>query len=122
MSASTSSARAVPRSTVDGRGNAVIHYAVSHNRIGMVNQLIVHHADLNLPGEGGFTPLQVAIRDEHDPIAQMLIEADVDVDARNDGGATALHLACARGMRQVVRTLLEHGADPDPRRGWIFGA
>ena len=79
----------------------------------MIVPLIAGGADLDLAGEDGFTPLQVAILKTCDIIARMLINADVELNTQNDFGATALHIACARGNFEVVQNLLNHNANRD---------
>ena len=98
---------------VDNRGNAVIHHAVSRNRIDMIVPLINYGANLDLAGEDGFTPLQIAIHHDHNIIARMLIAAGVNLDTQNDRGSTALHIACAEGNVDVVENLLEYNANRD---------
>lgn len=71
-------------------------------------------ADINAFGRDGFTPLHLACRFGHEPVALWLIEqgADVTAVAHNPTRSQPIHAAAASGSGAIVRALLEAGADP----------
>ena len=75
---------------------------------------------LDLPGQGGWTPLHLAAYAGEVGTTRRLLEAGARsaVVARNREQNTALHAALAgKGDLQVVRLLIEAGARPDARAG-----
>lgn len=44
----------------DSHGTQPIHLAVSMGRVDMLRWLLMHGADVNAPGWGGATPMQIA--------------------------------------------------------------
>lgn len=92
-----------------------------------IELLIEHGALLELPEEGGVTPLMAAsglkwysidTRGKYVTEAQslaaveILLDAGADIAARDGFGLTALHGAAYRGWNDMVRYLVSRGADP----------
>lgn len=88
--------------------------------------LIQHGALLDLPNQGGITPIMTAAGMGHNGNAtrgrfktptdgvesiKLLATAGGNINAQNDAGQTALHAAAQKGWTEVVKVLLELGAD-----------
>ncbi|MGH8727582.1 MAG: ankyrin repeat domain-containing protein [Burkholderiales bacterium] len=66
--------------------------------------------DVNVKGEGGWTPLMVALQNRHEGLALLLLNCGADPLASDDGGYTPLHWGAFNGCKRVVGVLLEKGA------------
>jgi len=62
-------------------------------------------------GEGGYTPLMLAVANHAEPVVQALLKKGVDVNARNSGGVTALMIAAANSRADMVEILVRAGAN-----------
>lgn len=67
--------------------------------------------DLDAADAEGETALMHAVREGHDEIVEMLLEAGADPDHQNQRGETALHLAARHGRLASAQLLLRAGAD-----------
>src|SRR5690606_33282171 len=91
-----------------------------------MKRLIEHGALLELPEDGGVTPLMAAAGlksystdtrgrfvTESQALAavEMLLDAGADINARDGFGQTPLHGAAYRGWNETVRYLASRGAD-----------
>lgn len=56
----------------DKSGRAALHYAVEQSAIEVVKQLLDKGANVNIEGYYGITPLDVALDEGHDDIAELL--------------------------------------------------
>ncbi len=63
-------------------------------------------------GQGGWTPLHVAVIERQPEIARLLVDAGADIGARTEHGRTPLHVAL-RFAPEVAPVLLELGAVVD---------
>lgn len=63
----------------------------------------------------GFTPLFLAVQNDHITTAAILLEAKADVNAvsTSNRGASPIHLAASNGYISLMELLFKHGADPD---------
>ncbi len=86
-------------------GYAPLYYGIDKGNSDIVLLLLQHHADPNVVGRSGMTPLMIAAGGWADPIlVQALIQAGANVNAANDDGNTALHFATI-GFSRMPRTL-----------------
>lgn len=87
-----------------------IHRAVVDGDLRLVLSLIDTKAEsLNAPDENGRTPLNLAIKQGLDEIADSLIGLRADINLTDNENRSPLHHAAADGNLGIVRLLLEHG-------------
>lgn len=128
---------------IDVYGNTSLHYIVGDgpNKKEEIKLLIERKANLSITNSNGFTPLELAFKEEDicfmyifiekglvssDRINRFLIESNFTVDERliifllkycknfnikNNDEETLLHLACKANNRTLIRTLLKENID-----------
>jgi uncharacterized protein len=92
-------------------GMTALHWAVFHNQVEIVSELIAAKADVNARTQYDVTPLAVACEHGNGQIAGILLAAGADANAELPGGETALMTAARVGDPEVIRQLLAHGAE-----------
>ena len=97
----------------DGEGNTGLIIAITRSDERWTGYLLNSHADPNLAGKGGDTPLIAAARAGFDQAVEWLIALGAKVDATNRMGETPLIIAVQQRELPIVRQLLAAGADPD---------
>ncbi|KAL4756021.1 ankyrin repeat and protein kinase domain-containing protein [Aspergillus foveolatus] len=85
--------------------------AIKDSDMRTVEACLAEGVDIEKHDGNGDTPLGVAAKLGHAPIARRLLEARAQVNARSAGGKTALMLASYKGFEDVVQLLLQHNAD-----------
>ena len=93
-------------------GSTPLHYAVTTNRLEMVELLLSRGANVNATFRSGSTALHIAANRGFVPIAEVLIRKGALVDARDASGAAPIDEAAWRGYAEMVQFLIDHGADP----------
>ena len=68
----------------------------------LVDDLIAHGANVNIPDDSGWTPLHVVAAHDNLEMARKLLEYGADIGARDHQGATPLQLARTEAMRQLL--------------------
>ncbi|MEM6427059.1 MAG: glutaminase, partial [Cyanobacteria bacterium P01_D01_bin.128] len=68
-------ARGISMDAADYDGRTAIHLAASEGRLSIVEFLLANKVNLNVQDRWGFTPLDDAIRHQHDAVAAMLKKA-----------------------------------------------
>ena len=103
-------ALAVPLDSLDGKGSTALIHACGQGQMALVQLLLAHGAQVNLPAANGVTPLWAAISQGHEDILQALLEHRADA---NQAVAvfSPLILASRSGRVDMVGSLLESGAD-----------
>jgi ankyrin repeat protein len=79
-----------------------------------VRQLLLAGANVEERGwvdDNPYTPLQIAVLQNHTDVVQLLLEHGADVSATYGRGCTPLHEAACFGHAEVAKVLLENGAD-----------
>jgi len=88
-----------------------LHYAIKYRRTEIAAALINKGADLNIPGQYGFTPLHLAIVNGMIEIALALIKAGADLNIKNNFGTTPFHIAIIHKRTEIATTLINKRAD-----------
>lgn len=84
--------------------------AVEQGDTRILQMLIRAGMDVNLVGDGGWTPLMVAAFNGQEKAALVLIEAGATVNARDKSGYSPLHWAAMNGYALATQVLLAKGA------------
>jgi ankyrin repeat protein len=97
-------------------GYRTIHQcAINGDAVGVAAELAKFPDELNLPEDGGVTPLHLAAENCHTNVVVLLLEKGADLNIMADDKATPLHLASQQGCADVVAILLAKGADVNAR-------
>lgn len=86
-----------------------------------VDRLVQGGAGLDVPDEGGLTPLMCAVvMDRANPkMVKKLIELGANINQQDPNqGYTALHFAARDQQTDIAKILLEHGAQVDTIDAW----
>jgi len=89
-------------------------YAKSGNAALAAADLDAHPEDLNLPDDGGLTPLHLAVLHCHTNVVALLLKDGADVNRKGKDNETPLHLAAQEGCIDAASMLLEKGANVNP--------
>ena len=109
----------------DKGGMGPLHRASQRGHAKIVQMLLDHNADINLPDLDhletitdvgspvikGWTPLHLASEEGHVKISELLIQHGADVCSPRNDGWTPLHSASASGHVKIAELLIQHGAD-----------
>ena len=90
-----------------------LHEAVYNNDIELIKIRLENGADINQLGLGWYegTALHLAVRDDQQEIAVLLLERGAAVDVRDHNDYTPLHNAAWNGNLAMVKLLFDAGAD-----------
>ena len=88
-----------------------IFQAARDGDIGRIEELLANGADVNPQRIFSMTPLNYAVRFDHELVALRLIAAGIDVNQDNYDGTTPLHWAARRGHERIAIRLIEADAD-----------
>ncbi len=111
---------------VDKNGNTPLWFAILKPNLLLINILLAHHADPNLPDAKGRTLLHRLSYVEFsgwghdgpagvDRLLQLLLNNGAMVSAKDRDGRTPLHFALADGRYTLARILLDNGADANAK-------
>jgi hypothetical protein len=97
----------------DGNGGHSLHRTCNEGWLDSAVLLLDHKADVNLQGDGGFTPLFCALNPAHgDETALLLLERGADVHIKTETeGFDALYCAFLARDRPMTFVVLCYGAD-----------
>ena len=94
---------------------------VAHDgKLGEVERLISHGANVNAAINDGFTVLHCAVQNGHVDVAALLLDNDADIEARSKEGVTPLNTAAFSSQFSCVALLLDHGAKIDAVNNYGF--
>ncbi|KAF4893349.1 Ankyrin-1 [Colletotrichum fructicola] len=101
----------------DEEGNTAFTLAVSQDHLDITKALLESFSSSNskatkLQGKSK-NALNIAARNNHEKVAQLLLDHGWDISDKDEGGLTALHHAAAAGGVELIKLLLEKGADPN---------
>lgn len=94
-----------------------LHFAVRHHREDIVFLYLIEF-NLQLPAklneiepETGLTPLQIALNERQESIANTLVQHNCDINSPDENGKTLLHKAIEDGDSYAAIFLIKQGAD-----------
>jgi cytochrome c len=90
-------------------------YAQNGDAVAVAADLATNFSDLNLPDDGGLTPLHLAAAHCHTNVVVLLLNKGASINRKGMGGATPLHLAAQEGCVDCIIVLLERGAKINAR-------
>lgn len=81
----------------------------------IVQILLAHHADPNIPGIHGSRPLNIAtmFSDDREEVPRLLLDHGAQVNAPGQEGQAAIHIAVAANFVNILRLFVERGAAID---------
>lgn len=94
-------------------GRTALTEAANFHHLETVAFLLRHDVDINKPGTGGNTALNISLINNDAVLARKLILAGADTNIPNSLGHTPLMQAVQAGNDDLVILLLEHGADTE---------
>ncbi|KAH9052612.1 ankyrin repeat-containing domain protein [Lactarius vividus] len=98
---------------LDGGGSSPLHRASEDGHADIVQLLLDHNVDVDLPSKFHQTPLLVASCTGDVEISRLLIQHGANVNSRSSAGYTPLNVASHKGHLDVVRLLIDNGAGVD---------
>lgn len=106
----------VESKTKDEEKNTLLHIAMLYKSFSCFVVLISHDANVNAKDSDGFTPLHLAVTENHIHLMKnLLCNKNTNINAQTASGDTPLHYAVLLRRKEAVETLLEHGADRNIR-------
>ena len=88
-----------------------LHLAARARGVREVKRKVALRADINEQDKDGSTPLHLAIWNNHEAVARVLVETGAELNLQDRHGNTPLHIAAYVGDAQLVELLLVLGAD-----------
>ena len=102
----------------DNKENTLIHLAIEHNDLDLINFLIEKGVDVNTKNNEGKTPLHLAIeKNKSNEIIDFLIDK-ADFNIKDKNGNTKLHLAIIDNDINEIKFLIENGADVNTKNNY----
>ena len=102
---------------IGGVRKAALHLAASHDRLGVLQVLIDHGADIEVKSSpNGWTPIHEAVELRHLDIVKALVARHADVNIPYPNGMTPLYKAVYYENLVIASFLQEHGAAVDSDR------
>ena len=96
-------------------GFSPIQIAAGGPNTALLEVMLKHNGDPNLPGPDQVTPLMAAAQRNQPENIKLLLRYAAPVDARDSLGNTALHHAVRSYAKDSIAVLIEAGADPDAK-------
>ncbi|PKL43680.1 MAG: hypothetical protein CVV41_07870 [Candidatus Riflebacteria bacterium HGW-Riflebacteria-1] len=90
-----------------------LHNAIAANDIEILSSLLAEKKLMHEIDTAGLTPLLLAINNDNNAAARLLLEAGAELTQTDTRGNTPLHLAAQRNNREIARLLLDKKANPD---------
>lgn len=92
--------------TVNEKGQSLLHLAIFHNKVNVVEFLIEKGCDVSAADSFCETPLHYAAKKGYQNILIFLVQSGAKVDEKNSDGNTPLHLAVNNGHERCVKALI----------------
>ena len=93
----------------DNRKRTILHRAAATGHKGVVKGLLsIEFIDPNILEKDQCTPLGLALRDEKEDVAHILLEKDsVDVNKGDGSFGAPLHIAVSKNKIEIIKKLIE---------------
>jgi len=96
----------------DGNGDTTLTASAARGDANMVAALLRKGADVNAKGRNNWTALLLALQDQHEAVAGLLLaQPNLDVTPQTPEGATALMVAVWHQEENAVRAFLKRSMD-----------
>jgi ankyrin repeat protein len=95
----------------EAKKRAIIHIAAIEGDMGVMKGLIDKGANINVLDHEGYSPLVLALKEDHINIAKMLMDARANANIGGGIIGNALHLAAYKAEPWLVRDLIKRGGD-----------
>jgi ankyrin repeat protein len=121
MAAARALLAANPRPDVNQRtadGTSALHWAVYHDRVDLIEQLLAAGADVKVKNDYGATPMSEAAVVGNAKVLRALLKAGADVESPNSDGQTALMIIARTSNVDAARVLIGRGAKVNAREQW----
>jgi len=99
-------------------GTTPLHWAVYHNDVQAVDQLLAAGANVNAKNDYGSTPLSEAAVVGNVVVIKKLLKAGAEVESPNEDGQTALMVVARTSNLEAAKLLLDKGANVNAREKW----
>ena len=86
-----------------------MYIAAANGHTELVEVLLDHGADVNIPDNSGMLPMHAASEGGHAGAVKILLAAGATTDVHNDYGETPFHAAAEGGHSEIITMLLDHG-------------
>jgi len=102
--------------------NSALYGACERGDVKKVRQILEseRRESIDLPEHLGWTPLLIAVAQQHADIAELLLQRGSNPNVANFHGRTPLCFAARYGNQNLVDLLLRFGANADYRDGFFF--
>eukprot|EP00003_Mantamonas_plastica_P022278 TRINITY_DN3752_c1_g2_i1.p1 TRINITY_DN3752_c1_g2~~TRINITY_DN3752_c1_g2_i1.p1 ORF type:complete len:357 (+),score=113.29 TRINITY_DN3752_c1_g2_i1:824-1894(+) len=99
----------------DQNGETPLFVAVKRGHIDVVNRLVSHapRPDVNILDAGGDSALKMALWENREDIAEILVRSGAMINLSNSKGNSLLHLAAADGREAIIPFLVANGCTLD---------
>jgi len=97
-------------------GMTALHWAVWHDRVDAVRQLLGRGARANVENRYGIRPLMLACENGNGELVELLLAAGADANVAQPGGETPLMTASRTGSVRTVAALIQHKAEINARQ------
>jgi hypothetical protein len=99
-------------------GYTLLHHAALTGNVTLATFCLEEGENVDIRGGAkDHTAMQIAAREGHLPLVDLLLKWGANVNAMNNLGGSALHAAAFQGRLEVVKVLLKAGADKNLQNG-----
>eukprot|EP00300_Choanocystis_sp_HF-7_P026342 c29369_g1_i1.p1 GENE.c29369_g1_i1~~c29369_g1_i1.p1 ORF type:complete len:214 (+),score=50.89 c29369_g1_i1:3-644(+) len=97
---------------LDEDEHTAAHTAANNGKIDVLEILIEHGANLDIPNHDGWTPVYSAVMDGDETVLELLLKSGAGVNMLDEDGWTPLCVASYVGDIHIVQLLLKYRANP----------
>lgn len=97
----------------DDDDNTGMHIAAKYGFFSLVKKLIRAKVSLNIPNKQGHTPLHLAIMNNHEMVAVLLVKHGADYSMIDEYGNNCLHIAATIKHKRMLQYFLHLGVNPN---------